>query len=111
MNPDHPTRAQLGALLAQERRTHDPLLQRGVWARFAQQVGLPRTGRALWRPIAHDLRRCDAAASAVQRATLARHGAAFGRAHRATNAVLARLAGDLAAADPPPSNTCEQLFG
>ena len=75
------------------------------------QVGLPRTGRALWRPIAHDLRRYDAAAGAVQRATLARHGTAFGGAYRATNAVLAQLAVDLGAADPPPSNTCEQLFG
>lgn len=111
MNPDRPTRAQLGALLAQERRTHDPFLQRGVWTRFVQQVGLPRTGGALWRPIAHNLRGYDAAAGAVQRATLARHGAAFGRAYRATNAVLAQLAVDLGAADPPPSNTCEQLFG
>jgi hypothetical protein len=72
---------------------------------------LPRTGRALWRPIAHDLRRYDAAVSTVQRATLARDGAAFGRAHRATSAMLARLAVDLGAADPPASNACEQLFG
>ncbi len=111
MNPEAPTPAQLSALLAQERRTHDPFLRRGVWLRFVQRVGDPATGIDLWRPIAADLRRYDATHDAQMRAVRARDGSAFGRAYRRANTVLARLAVDLGAAEAPRDNACQQLFG
>jgi hypothetical protein len=111
MNPYHPTKAQLSALLAQARRTHDPYLQRGVWKTFVQRVGMPASGVDLWRPIAHDFLRYDVTGKASRRAVLAGDGAAFGRAYRDTNTVLARLAVDLGAAQPPSANACEKIFG
>jgi hypothetical protein len=111
MNPERPTKAQLGLLAAFDRRTHSPFAVPRAWTRVVARLGTPRTGVDAWRSIAADFRAYDAATAAERRATSARDPHAWHVAYDRTVTVLGDLSTDLYAASVPSSNECMRLFG
>lgn len=110
MDPERPTRAQLAAVAAFNRRTHSPFAAHRVWTRIARRLGTPRVGVAAWRRIAADLRAYDAAHDAQLRSVRERDVRAWRRAYGQVSVVLNDLAGDVRGV-APPSNDCVRLFG